>query len=74
MTARVGDLVSLSAWVARHPSEKGEVVGQVVRQSDIMSEVVTASGRVNVRTIMLTVVQPGHVGSDTHTSGGGRVQ
>ena len=74
MTARVGDLVSISAWAAWRPSEKGYVVGQVVRQTDIMSEVVTAHGQLTVRTIMLTVVQPGHVGSDTHTSGGGRVQ
>ncbi len=67
MTARVGDLVSLSAWSAYQPDEVGRVVGQVVRQTDIMSEVVTAHGPVTLRTILLTVVQPGHDGTDTHT-------
>ncbi len=70
MSARVGDLVEISAWSINQPDGRGPLVGQIVRQTDIMSEVVTAHGPVTVRTILLTVVQPGHDGTDTHTGGG----
>ena len=68
--AKVGDLV-----VCRlHRSgifEREDLIGQVVRQTDIMSEVITTSGSHLVRTSSLEVVQPGHP-RETHTGGGQR--
>ena len=65
-SARVGDLVvTRVGW--RWPTRaREEAVGQVVRQTDIMSEVITAEGTVLVRTCSIEVVQPGGLG---HTLG-----
>jgi hypothetical protein len=49
---RVGDLVI---------SHNGNQVGQIVRQTDVKSHVLTDHGIVVCRTHLLTVVQPGHV-------------
>jgi hypothetical protein len=71
--AQVGDLVicrlrsGSKPWIP--PPIEHELVGQVVRQTDIMSEVITTTGTHLVRTGSLEVVQPGHV-RDTHTGGG----
>jgi len=62
--ARVGDLVSVRYH--RHRDGTQAEVGQVVRQTDIMSEVITTTGSVLIRTSSLEVVQPG--GLD-HTHG-----
>lgn len=61
--ARVGDLVV--ARVGLLPIRR-TVVGQVVRQTDIMSEVITTEGTVLVRTSSLEVVQPARL---DHTQG-----
>lgn len=61
MEARVGDLV-----VARLRYPRQDIVGQVVRQTDIMSELVTTTGSLMVRTANLEVVQPARL---DHTQG-----
>ena len=65
--ARVGDLVSLRL-IRGYPIKPPfhEEIGQVVRQTDIMSELITASGSVLIRTSSLEVVQPAHL---DHTQG-----
>jgi hypothetical protein len=68
--ARVGDLVLCRLLTESH-RERMEVIGQVVRQTDIMSEVISIWGSHLVRTNSLEVVQPGHP-RETHTGGGQR--
>ena len=65
--ARVGDLVSLRL-IRGYPIKPPfyEEIGQVVRQTDIMSEIITGSGSVMLRTARLEVVQPAHL---DHTQG-----
>ncbi len=67
----MGDLVVCRLMTAKGSLERMEEVGQIVRQTDIMSEVLTTSGTHLVRTNSLEVVQPGHP-RDTHTGGGQR--
>ncbi len=69
--AKVGDLVICRLMTTSLGHERKEFVGQVVRQTDIMSEVITTSGSHLVRTSSLEVVQPGHP-RDTHSTGGGQ--
>jgi len=63
----VGDLVMLEE--VRRTSIDAEV-GQVIHQSDIMSDILTSKGVVKARTSRLTVIQPGHV-EFSHTQGRG---
>ncbi len=63
--ARVGDLVIGRTFRGIHSGPQ-TLVGQVVRQTDIMSELITASGSVLIRTSSLEVVQPAHL---DHTQG-----
>ena len=69
--AKVGDLVICRLMTTSLGHDRAEFVGQVVRQTDIMSEVLTTSGAHLVRTNSLEVVQPGHP-RETHTGGGQR--
>jgi hypothetical protein len=69
VTARVGDLV-LVQHVLRRGGEMA--VGQVARQTDVMSEVVTEVGILMVKTYRLLVVQPGHEEEHTHRATGAR--
>jgi hypothetical protein len=69
--AKVGDLVICRLMTTSLGHDRVEFVGQVVRQTDIMSEVITTSGSHMVRTNSLEVVQPGHP-RDTHSTGGGQ--
>ena len=62
--AKVGDLVIARTFLVR--SGPHSLVGQVVRQTDIMSEVLTTIGSVLTRTSGLEVVQPAHL---DHTQG-----
>ena len=65
--ARVGDLVSLRLIRRDYVAPPFyEEIGQVVRQTDIMSEIITGSGSVMLRTARLEVVQPAHL---DHTQG-----
>lgn len=61
--ARVGDLVICRLMATSLGLDRAEFVGQVVRQTDIMSEVLTTSGSHLVRTNSLEVVQPGGLGN-----------
>lgn len=67
MRARVGDLV-----LVQHVLHRGDelAVGQVSRQTDVMSEVVTGGGILMVKTYRLLVVQPGHAEEHTHRAAG----
>ena len=68
MTARVGDLVLVQRFVPHRGEEPA--VGQVSRQTDVMSEVVTEVGILMVKTYRLLVVQPGHAEEHTHRASG----
>ena len=72
MSPLIGDLVTFRNAIRSSLTSRNEnEVGEVIRQTDIMSDCLTSHGVMRVRTSKLTVVQPCHVEFFTHTQGKG---